>query len=135
MADRQPAMRSPASSCVSAGAVSQAPTTAEDEAVTFASDLIRIDTSNRGGGGCRERPAAEYVAERLAAAGLDPVLLEAAPGRANEVARIAGPTRQPVGCLRMATWTWSRPSRATGPSTRSLARSPAVRCTAAGPWT
>jgi hypothetical protein len=38
----------------------------EDEAVTFASDLIRIDTSNRGGGDCRERPTAEYVAERLA---------------------------------------------------------------------
>jgi hypothetical protein len=30
------------------------------------------------------------VAERLAGAGLDPVLLEAAPGRANVVARIAG---------------------------------------------
>ncbi|MEU6902557.1 hypothetical protein AB0A12_31905 [Streptomyces virginiae] len=42
-----------------------------DEAVGFTSDLIRIDTTNRGGGDCRERPAAEYVAERLAAAGLE----------------------------------------------------------------
>ncbi|MFJ2822556.1 M20/M25/M40 family metallo-hydrolase [Streptomyces toxytricini] len=64
--------------------------TALDEAVAFTSDLIRIDTSNRGGGDCRERPAAEYVAERLAAAGLEPVLLERTPGRTNVVARIPG---------------------------------------------
>ncbi|WP_079171266.1 MULTISPECIES: M20/M25/M40 family metallo-hydrolase [unclassified Streptomyces] len=61
-----------------------------DEVVAFTSDLIRIDTTNRGGGDCRERPAAEYVAERLAAAGLDPVLLERTPGRTNVVARIPG---------------------------------------------
>jgi acetylornithine deacetylase/succinyl-diaminopimelate desuccinylase-like protein len=63
---------------------------AQEEAVGFAAALIRIDTTNRGGGDCRERPAAEYVAERLADAGLDPVLLESAPGRANVVARIQG---------------------------------------------
>ncbi|MGW7198596.1 M20/M25/M40 family metallo-hydrolase [Streptomyces chryseus] len=61
-----------------------------DEVVTFTSDLIRIDTTNRGGGDCRERPAAEYVAERLAGAGLSPLLLERTPGRTNVVARIAG---------------------------------------------
>jgi acetylornithine deacetylase/succinyl-diaminopimelate desuccinylase-like protein len=61
-----------------------------DLAARFASDLIRIDTTNRGGGDARERPAAEYVAARLAEAGLDPVLLESAPGRANVVARISG---------------------------------------------
>ncbi|WP_078854797.1 M20/M25/M40 family metallo-hydrolase [Streptomyces sp. NRRL F-5135] len=61
-----------------------------DEVVTFTSDLIRIDTTNRGSGDCRERPAAEYVAERLAEAGLEPVLLERAPGRTNVVARIEG---------------------------------------------
>src|ERR1700726_1820222 len=60
------------------------------DAARFAADLIRIDTSNRGGGDARERPAAEYVAARLAEAGLQPVLLEAAPGRANVVARISG---------------------------------------------
>ncbi|MGP3689345.1 M20/M25/M40 family metallo-hydrolase [Streptomyces sp. IBSNAI002] len=70
-----------------ADAVDQA---ALDEAVEFTSGLIRIDTANRGGGDCRERPAAEYVAERLAAAGLEPVLLERTPGRTNVVARIAG---------------------------------------------
>ncbi|WP_335937975.1 M20/M25/M40 family metallo-hydrolase [Streptomyces sp. PTD5-9] len=61
-----------------------------DEVVTFTSELIRIDTTNRGGGDCRERPAAEYVAERLAAAGLEPALLERTPGRTNVVARIEG---------------------------------------------
>ncbi|MET7855689.1 M20/M25/M40 family metallo-hydrolase [Streptomyces sp. NPDC005318] len=61
-----------------------------DESVTFTSELIRIDTTNRGDGDCRERPAAEYVAERLAAAGLTPTLLERTPGRTNVVARIEG---------------------------------------------
>jgi acetylornithine deacetylase/succinyl-diaminopimelate desuccinylase-like protein len=63
---------------------------AQDEAVRLAADLIRIDTTNRGGGDARERPAAEYVAAALAGAGLDPVLLERTPGRANVVARIEG---------------------------------------------
>ncbi|MEV7288863.1 M20/M25/M40 family metallo-hydrolase [Streptomyces sp. NPDC093252] len=61
-----------------------------DEVVEFTSDLIRIDTTNRGGGDCRERPAAEYAAERLADAGLEPVLLERVPGRTNVVARFEG---------------------------------------------
>ncbi|MEU9980951.1 M20/M25/M40 family metallo-hydrolase [Streptomyces sp. NPDC050856] len=61
-----------------------------DEVVTFTSELIRIDTTNRGSGDCRERPAAEYVAERLADTGLEPVLLERTPGRTNVVARIEG---------------------------------------------
>jgi len=60
------------------------------EVVRFAAELIRIDTSNRGSGECAERPAAEYVAERLAEAGYQPELLESAPGRANVVARIEG---------------------------------------------
>src|SRR5208282_2355049 len=65
-------------------------TTTGADAARFAADLIRIDTTNRGGGDGRERPAAEYVAERLAEAGLEPLLLESAPGRANVVARVAG---------------------------------------------
>src|SRR4029077_17084053 len=65
-------------------------TPAGADAARFAADLIRIDTTNRGGGDARERPAAEYVAARLAEAGLEPVLLESAPGRANVVARIGG---------------------------------------------
>ena len=65
-------------------------TPAGTEAARFAADLIRIDTTNRGGGDGRERPAAEYVAARLAEAGAGPTLLESAPGRANVVARIGG---------------------------------------------
>ncbi|GAA2316784.1 M20/M25/M40 family metallo-hydrolase [Streptomyces hawaiiensis] len=64
--------------------------TALDEVVTFTSDLIRIDTTNRGGGDCRERPAAEYAAARLADAGFEPTLLERTEGRTNVVARIEG---------------------------------------------
>ncbi|PRY00526.1 M20/M25/M40 family metallo-hydrolase [Allonocardiopsis opalescens] len=67
-----------------AGAVTDA------EVVRFTSELIRIDTTNRGGGEGNERPAAEYAAERLAEAGVEPVVLESAPGRANVVARIEG---------------------------------------------
>ncbi|WP_329433451.1 M20/M25/M40 family metallo-hydrolase [Streptomyces sp. NBC_01280] len=61
-----------------------------DEVVTFTSELIRIDTTNRGGGDCQERPAAEYAAAKLAEAGLEPTLLERTEGRTNVVARIAG---------------------------------------------
>ncbi|MET9391056.1 M20/M25/M40 family metallo-hydrolase [Streptomyces sp. NPDC006624] len=61
-----------------------------DEVVTFTSDLIRIDTTNRGGGDCRERPAAEYAAARLAEAGVEPTLLERTEGRTNVVARVEG---------------------------------------------
>lgn len=61
-----------------------------DEVVRFTSELIRIDTTNRGGGDCVERPAAEYVAERLSDAGIEPCVLESAPGRANVVARVEG---------------------------------------------
>ncbi len=74
------------------------PSLAEQEVVRFAADLIAIDTTNWGAGDCRERPAAEYAAARLAEAGLDPQLLEAAPGRANVVARWEG-TGSAAGAL------------------------------------
>ncbi|MFB7929806.1 M20/M25/M40 family metallo-hydrolase [Streptomyces sp. NPDC056039] len=61
-----------------------------DEVVTYTSDLIRIDTTNRGGGDCQERPAAEYAAARLAEAGIEPTLLERTKGRTNVVARVEG---------------------------------------------
>jgi acetylornithine deacetylase/succinyl-diaminopimelate desuccinylase-like protein len=79
----------------------EAPSVAQalDEVVRFTSELIRIDTSNRGGGDCAERPAAEYVAERLAEAGMEPQILEAAPGRANVVARIEGSQPDTGGLL------------------------------------
>ncbi|WP_333767535.1 M20/M25/M40 family metallo-hydrolase [Streptomyces sp. IBSBF 2435] len=61
-----------------------------EEVVRFTSDLVRIDTTNRGGGDGNERIAAEYVAERLAEVGIEPALLEKTPGRSNVVARIPG---------------------------------------------
>jgi len=61
------------------------------ETARIARDLIRIDTSNRGEGDANpERPAAEYVAAYLSDLGLDPIIVESAPGRASVVARVAG---------------------------------------------
>jgi len=61
------------------------------DVVHHASELIGIDTTNLGDdSGPGERKAAEYVAERLAEAGLAPELLESRPGRANVVARWEG---------------------------------------------
>jgi acetylornithine deacetylase/succinyl-diaminopimelate desuccinylase-like protein len=72
--------------------VTQKPvTTAEDEVATICSDLIRIDTSNRGDhSGPGERKAAEHVAALLADVGLDARIYESHPGRASVVTRIAG---------------------------------------------
>ena len=62
-----------------------------DETAVIARDLIRIDTTNHGEGRSNgEREAAEYVEARLRAMGLDPVMHESAPRRANVVARIPG---------------------------------------------
>ncbi|WP_432968368.1 M20/M25/M40 family metallo-hydrolase [Dactylosporangium sp. CA-233914] len=54
------------------------------EIVSLARDLIRFDTTSS------ERAAAEYVAERLAGAGFDPVYLEPEPGRGNVIVRLEG---------------------------------------------
>jgi len=65
--------------------------TAEDEVATLCSDLIRIDTSNRGDhSGPGERKAAEHVATLLAEVGLDAKIYESHPGRASVAARITG---------------------------------------------
>jgi acetylornithine deacetylase/succinyl-diaminopimelate desuccinylase-like protein len=57
------------------------------EVVGFLTELIRIDTSNPTH---PERPAAEYVAEKLSEAGLTPQIFESEPGRASVVARFEG---------------------------------------------
>jgi acetylornithine deacetylase/succinyl-diaminopimelate desuccinylase-like protein len=57
------------------------------EVVSLLTDLIRIDTSNPVK---PERPAAEYVAERLAEAGFEPRIFESEPGRTSVVARFEG---------------------------------------------
>ncbi len=58
-----------------------------DAAIRHLQALIRIDTTNPPG---NETPAAEYLAELLASAGLDPRLLGAEPSRMNVVARVRG---------------------------------------------
>ncbi|HZC51924.1 MAG TPA: hypothetical protein VE441_05450, partial [Mycobacterium sp.] len=68
------------------GAVSQPALTAQGEVTGLLVDLIRINTSNPTH---PERPAAEWVAERLAEVGIESQLIEAAPGRASTIARIA----------------------------------------------
>ncbi|WP_419999171.1 M20/M25/M40 family metallo-hydrolase [Streptomyces boninensis] len=78
---------------VTAGEAVTVDAQALDEVVRFTSDLIRIDTTNHGGGDGVERQAAEYVAAQLADAGIEPTLLEKAPDRTNVVARIEGTER------------------------------------------
>lgn len=58
-----------------------------DDAAALCHDLLRIDTSNPGR---VERPAAEYVAEKLTDVGLDGEMLESEPGRSTYVVRMEG---------------------------------------------
>src|SRR5438067_13480896 len=60
---------------------------AQDEVVDLLVDLIRINTSNPTH---VERPAAEWVAAKLDEVGIESQIIEAAPGRASTIARIAG---------------------------------------------
>ena len=66
---------------------------AEEEVVGLASDLIRIDTTNTGDPLTLvgERVAAEYVAAKLGEVGFETTYVESgAPGRGNVIARLAG---------------------------------------------
>jgi acetylornithine deacetylase/succinyl-diaminopimelate desuccinylase-like protein len=71
------------------------PATASDEVVTLLSDLIRINTSNPTH---PERPAAEWVAQKLDEVGIESTIMESEPGRASTIARIKGsnPDRKPL---------------------------------------
>ena len=61
------------------------------ETARLARELIRFDTSNRGGGDANpEIEAAEFVADYLRALGLDPEIVESEPGRASVVTRVPG---------------------------------------------
>jgi len=61
------------------------------EVVRVAQDLIRIDTSNFGGGRANgEREAAEYVGAYLERLGLTPTYYEPIPRRTNVMARVPG---------------------------------------------
>jgi acetylornithine deacetylase/succinyl-diaminopimelate desuccinylase-like protein len=60
---------------------------AHAEAVTFLSELVKIDTSNPPGNEVR---AAEYIKRILEAEGIPAQIYESAPGRGNLVARLKG---------------------------------------------
>jgi acetylornithine deacetylase/succinyl-diaminopimelate desuccinylase-like protein len=66
-----------------------------DEVADLLSQLIAINTSNPTH---PERPAAEWVAQRLDEAGITSTILESEPGRASVIARITGsnPDRAPL---------------------------------------
>ncbi|MDQ1733063.1 MAG: hypothetical protein QOK10_3222 [Pseudonocardiales bacterium] len=68
---------------------------AQDEVVSLLSELIQINTSNPTH---PERPAAEWVAQKLDEVGIASVILESEPGRASTIARIPGsnPDRKPL---------------------------------------
>ena len=63
-----------------------------DDAVKHLQALLRIDTTNPPG---NETPAAEYMAELLAAAGLEPTLVGETPDRKNVIARLKGTGKKP----------------------------------------
>ena len=72
---------------------SDSTSTAEDEVVGLASDLIRIDSTNTGDPDTLvgERAAAEYVADKLGEVGFETIYIESgAPGRGNVIARLPG---------------------------------------------
>jgi acetylornithine deacetylase/succinyl-diaminopimelate desuccinylase-like protein len=70
------------------------------DVVEICRDLLRIDTSNYGdNSGPGERKAAEYVAEKLADVGIEPMLYEAEPGRTSVIARIEGADPQRTDAL------------------------------------
>ncbi|MCG8920452.1 M20/M25/M40 family metallo-hydrolase [Actinokineospora sp. PR83] len=73
--------------------VGQGTSVAEEEAVVFTSELIRIDTTNTGDPETLvgERVAAEYVAEKLGEVGFETTYVESgAKGRGNVFARLEG---------------------------------------------
>jgi acetylornithine deacetylase/succinyl-diaminopimelate desuccinylase-like protein len=68
-------------------AATESTVTAQDEVTDLLVELIRINTANPTH---PERPAAEWVAAKLAEVGIDSQIIEAAPGRASTIARIEG---------------------------------------------
>ncbi len=69
--------------------------TLRGDATRLLQDLLRLDTTSPPG---NERLAADYIAGILTEAGIEPRILEAAPGRATVVARLTArnPTGRPI---------------------------------------
>jgi acetylornithine deacetylase/succinyl-diaminopimelate desuccinylase-like protein len=57
------------------------------EAARYLSDLVRFDTTNPPG---NEIECARYLADLLAREGIEPLVLESAPGRGNVIGRLRG---------------------------------------------
>ncbi len=74
------------------GAMFQADSELCEQVVALCQQLIRLDTTNPPGG---ERIAADLLAQQLSEAGLDPVVMDSAPGRGNVVARLKGSGEKP----------------------------------------
>ena len=73
------------------------PEAALDDTAHIARDLIRFDTTNFGEGRSNgETEAAQYVEALLRDMGLDPVLIDAAPGRTSVITRVEGRYEHPV---------------------------------------
>jgi acetylornithine deacetylase/succinyl-diaminopimelate desuccinylase-like protein len=63
---------------------------AHDELLTFLRDLVRIPSINPPDPAGPEMDAARFIARTLGAEGLDPEVIESAPGRGNVVLRLRG---------------------------------------------
>jgi len=63
-----------------------------EETIKYLRDLIRFKTVNPPG---NEKPCAEYLAEILSSNGIEPKLLESAPGRGNVIVRLTGTGEKP----------------------------------------
>ncbi|MBI4831337.1 MAG: M20/M25/M40 family metallo-hydrolase [Candidatus Lindowbacteria bacterium] len=61
--------------------------TATEEATRYLVDLVRFDTTNPPG---NETECARYVAGLLSKEGIEPLVLESAPGRGNVIGRLKG---------------------------------------------
>ncbi|GGA56471.1 peptidase M20 [Pseudoclavibacter endophyticus] len=76
------------------GAVTQQTDLSNDRTVRLTQELIRIDTTNYGEGRSKgEEPAAELLAGRLEAMGLDVIRYDTEPGRRSIVTRVPGRNR------------------------------------------
>lgn len=102
-----------------------------EDAIRHLAALIRIDTTNPPG---NETPAAEYIANMLQSAGLDPQLMGAEPARQNVVARLRGDGSKPP--LMLAAHLDVVPvERDKWTTIRSVARSTTAICGGAAPST
>src|SRR6185437_3937571 len=104
---------------------------AQDEAVKFLSELVKIDNSNPPG---NETRAAEYIKGVLAAEGIHAEIFESARGRGNLVARLKGNAKS-GHCCSWDIWTWLELSETNGRWIPLERQSKAAIFTGAGPLT